>query len=200
MKLYDKFIGKKLHFGYLDWSLLICVFFLRCSLVISISGQASTTGSRLIFRILIYNWIFKTNSKCVALVRSSWKANGLCEVQELWSDAVIWSAGGASDRPSLIMNDRSDIYRCYKSSCFNYQGNRQNLHESLDFYIMMGWIHQGCQLSKSSESFVLNQNQMPIILLLEGTSPQIYTVSHVWTFEFQFFLSFGYATFQHKYQ
>ena len=30
---------------------------------------------------------------------------------------------------------------------------------------------------------------------LEGQSPQIYTVSHVWTFEFQFFLSFGYATF-----
>ena len=35
---------------------------------------------------------------------------------------------------------------------------------------------------------------------LQGQSPQIYTVSHVWTFEFQFFLSFGYATFQHKSQ
>ena len=34
----------------------------------------------------------------------------------------------------------------------------------------------------------------------EGTSPQIYTVSHVWTFEFQFFSSFGYPTFQHKSQ
>ena len=86
--------------------------------MISILGQAS----RPIFKILTHNWIFKTNSKWLALGRSSWKANGLCEVQELWSDAVIWSAGGASDRPSLIMNDRSDIYRCYKSSCFNYQG------------------------------------------------------------------------------
>ena len=35
---------------------------------------------------------------------------------------------------------------------------------------------------------------------LWGPSPQIYTVSHVWTFEFQFFSSFGYATFQHKSQ
>ena len=126
------------------------MFFPGCSLVISISGQVS----RPIFRILTYNWIFKTNSKRL-VGRSSWKANGLCEVQELWSDAVIWSAIGASDRPSLIMNDRSDIYPRYKSSCFNYRGNRQNLHENMDFNMMMGWIHQGCQLSKSSESFVV---------------------------------------------
>ena len=33
---------------------------------------------------------------------------------------------------------------------------------------MMGWNNHGCQLSKSSESFVLNQNQMSTILLWES--------------------------------
>ena len=41
-------------------------------------------------------------------------------------------------------------------------------------------------------------NRQPSALM--GQSPQIYTVSHVWTFEFHSFLSFGYATFEHKSQ
>ena len=42
---------------------------------------------------------------------------------------------------------------------------------------------------------------MSTILMDEGgPSPQIYTVSYVWTFEFQFFSIFRYAIFQHKSQ
>ena len=46
----------------------------------------------------------------------------------------------------------------------------------------------------------LSQHLRPLGLEHKGKYPQIYTVCHVWTFDFQLFSDTSYASFQHKSQ
>ena len=59
------------------------------------------------------------------------------------------------------------------------------------FAIVCGTIYRRGSLERKEDD---------IIKQLQGTYPQIYTVCHVWTFDFQLFSDVRYATFQHKSQ
>ena len=81
-------------------------------------------------------------------------------------------------------------------------------------YLKFPYCQRKWRLTLSSTSYIISYVGGIIIFILLvpsslvteeldrllGKSPQIGTVSHVWTFESQTFLSFGYATFQHKSQ
>ena len=73
---------------------------------------------------------------------------------------------------------------------------------ALTHYFSRGQILQSFNICECVRS-IINfhpQNQDVDFNMLEGKYPQIYTVCHVWTFDFQLFSDVRYASFQHKFQ